>query len=73
MKKFFVDFRMQFFLFEASLGPCLSTEIIGVVMRCVNRFLLRQTQAVLHFQILVLLKSPIVKVEDWSLINMMSN
>ena len=42
-KKFSNDFRIQNLLSKTSLGPWVSAETNGVVIRCVDRFLLRQT------------------------------
>ena len=63
-KKFSNHFRIQNLLWKTSLGPWVSAEINGVVVRCVDRFLLRQTWAAAHFQNLVLFKSTILKLKN---------
>ena len=42
-KKFSNDFRIQNLLWKTFLGPWVSAETNGGVIRCVDRFLLRQT------------------------------
>ena len=62
-KKFSNHFIIQNLLWKTSLGPWVSAETNGMVVRCVDRFLLRQTWAAAHFQNLVLFKSIIFKSE----------
>ena len=63
-KKFWNHFRIQNLLWKTSLGLWISAEINRVVVRCVDRFLLRQTLAAVHFKNLVLFESTIFKCEN---------
>ena len=63
-KNFWNYFRMQNLLWKSSLGPWVSVELDGVLVRCVERFLLRQTWTTAHFENLVLFKSVIFNSEN---------
>ena len=65
-KKFWIDFRIQNLLLNTFSSPWVTAETNGVVIRCVDRFLLRQTWAAAHFQNLVLFKSTIFKPENYA-------
>ena len=65
-KKFWIDFRIQKLLSNTFLNSWVTAETNGVVIRCVDRFLLRQTWAAAHFQNLVLFKSTIFKPENYA-------
>ena len=71
-KKFSNDFRTQNLLSKTSLGPWVSAESNGVVVRCVNHILLHQMCGGSNFYVLELMKTLILEgsnvcqnVEKW--------